>query len=85
MQQDLDRYASDLPGQATAYYYGYVQLRAIRTQAEVALGQRFDLMAFNDFVVTQGVVPPAILKRSVMDEFVPAQRKAKTGAAGNLQ
>ena len=72
-QQEIDRYAFDSPGQATSYYYGYVQLRSIRTQAEIALGKRFDLMAFNDFVLDQGLLPPKLLKQAVMNEFVPGQ------------
>lgn len=73
-QQEIDRYAFDAPGQATSYYYGYVQLGAVRMQAEIALGGRFDPMAFNDFVLDQGLIPPDLLKQAVANEFVPAQR-----------
>jgi hypothetical protein len=72
-QQEVDRYAFNDPGQATAYYYGYVQLRSTRTLAQLALGRKFNLMAFNDFVLDQGLLPPKLLKRAVMNEFVPAQ------------
>ena len=72
-QQEIDRYAFDSPGQATSYYYGYVQLRSIRTLTEIALGKKFNLMAFNDFVLDQGLLPPRLLKQAVMNEFVPAQ------------
>ena len=72
-QQEVDRYAFDAPGQATSYYYGLVQLEATRLQTEIALGKRFDLMAFNDFVLDQGLIPPKLLKQAVMSEFVPAQ------------
>ncbi|WP_374350523.1 DUF885 domain-containing protein [Chitinimonas sp.] len=72
-QQEADRYAFRDPGQATAYYYGYVQLRSLRQQTEIALGKRFNLRAFNDFVIAQGLLPPALLKKAVMEEFVPAQ------------
>lgn len=73
-QQEVDRYAFNDPGQATAYYYGYVQLRSIRTLAELALGSTFSLKSFNDFVLDQGLLPPTLLKQAVMSEFVPAQR-----------
>jgi uncharacterized protein (DUF885 family) len=69
-QQEVDRYVFDSPGQATAYYYGYLQLRSLRTRAEVALGRQFDLMAFNDFIVAQGLLPPRLLEQAVMEEFV---------------
>lgn len=72
-QQEIDRYAFDAPGQATSYYFGYVKLRAIRMQTEIALGSRFDLMAFDDFVIDQGLIPPKLLQQAVMEEFVPAQ------------
>jgi uncharacterized protein (DUF885 family) len=69
-QQEVDRYAFESPGQATAYYYGYLKLRSLRTRAEVALGRQFDLMAFNDFIVAQGLLPPRVLEQAVMEEFV---------------
>lgn len=72
-QQEIDRYAFDAPGQATSYYFGYVKLRSIRMQVEIALGSRFDLMAFNDFVLDQGLIPPKLLQQALMSEFVPAQ------------
>lgn len=72
-QQEIDRYAFKDPGQATAYYYGYVQLRSLRTQTELALGKHFRLMAFNDFIISQGLLPPSLLRQAVMDEFVPEQ------------
>jgi uncharacterized protein (DUF885 family) len=63
-----------MPGQATAYYYGYVKLRALKTQAEIALGDRFSLKAFNDFIIAQGILPPALMKQAVLEEFIPAQQ-----------
>jgi uncharacterized protein (DUF885 family) len=79
-QQEVDRYAFDSPGQATAYYYGYLQLRSLRTRAEVALGRQFDLMAFNDFIVAQGLLPPRVLEQAVMEEFVRERGGGKTAA-----
>lgn len=74
-QNEIERYTYRIPGQATAYYYGYAKLQSLRTQAEVALRERFDQQAFHDFVLAQGLLPPALLKAAVMEEFVPAQRK----------
>ena len=79
-QQEVDRYAFDSPGQATAYYYGYLQLRSLRTRAEIALGRQFDLMAFNDFIVAQGLLPPRVLEQAVMEEFVRERSGGKTAA-----
>ena len=73
-QNEIERYTYRIPGQATAYYYGYTKLQALRTQTELALRDDFDQQAFHDFVLAQGLLPPDILKAAVMEEFVPAQR-----------
>ncbi len=73
--QEMQRYTFRAPGQATSYFYGYQRLMEIRQAAEVALRTRFDRQAFNDFVLSQGLVPPAVLRKAVMEEFVPAQGK----------
>ncbi len=73
--QEMQRYTFRSPGQATSYFYGYQRLMETRQAAEVALRKKFDRMAFNDFVLSQGLVPPTLLRKAVMEEFVPAQRK----------
>lgn len=73
-QSEVDRYSYRMPGQATSYYYGYVKLEALKTLAEIALGDRFDLQAFNDFVIAQGILPPELMKQAVMEDFIPAQK-----------
>ncbi len=73
-QNEVERYTYRMPGQATAYFYGYTKLQALRTQTELALRDDFDHQAFHDFVLAQGMLPPDILKQAVMDEFVPRQR-----------
>ena len=72
-QNEIERYTYRMPGQATAYYYGYNKMQALRTQVEVKLQGAFDQQAFHDFVLDQGMLPPDILKASVMEEFVPSQ------------
>ena len=72
-QTEIERYTYRMPGQATAYYYGYNKMQALRTQVELKLQDRFDQQAFHDFVLDQGMLPPDILKASVMEEFVPSQ------------
>jgi len=72
-QEEVDRYAFWAPGQATSYYYGFQKLRALRTRLELALGPRFDAGRFHDFVIAQGLLPPPILERAVMEQFVPGQ------------
>jgi len=73
--QEVQRYTFRSPGQATSYFYGYQRLMETREAAEVALRKKFDRQAFNDFVLSQGLVPPALLRKAVMQEFVPAQNR----------
>jgi len=72
-QNEIERYTYRIPGQATAYYYGYGKMQALRAQTELKLRDKFDQQAFHDFVLAQGLLPPEILKDAVMSEFVPSQ------------
>jgi uncharacterized protein (DUF885 family) len=69
-QQEVDRYSFRAPGQATSYFYGYQRLLQTRQKAELALRDKFDRKAFNDFVLSQGLLPPNLLEKAVMEEFV---------------
>jgi hypothetical protein len=71
-EQELERYTTDDPGQATSYFTGYTRMLELRADVERVLGGRFDRKAFNDFIVGQGLVPPALLRKAVFEEFVPA-------------
>ena len=71
-RQEIDRYTFLAPGQATSYFVGYVRLLETRAAAQLALGERFDRLAFNDFVLSRGLVPPRLLAKAVLEEFVPA-------------
>jgi hypothetical protein len=73
--QEVERYTFRAPGQATAYFYGYIKLMELRTATEVTLGPKFDRQAFNDFVISQGMLPPNLLAKAVREEFIPAQQK----------
>lgn len=73
--QEVDRYTFRSPGQATAYFYGYTRLMELRTATEIALGAKFDRQAFNDFLINQGLLPPALLAQAVREQFIPAQLK----------
>ncbi len=73
-QNEVERYTYRMPGQATAYYYGYNKMQALRTQTELQLREDFDQKAYHDFILAQGMLPPNILRDAVMNEFVPSQR-----------
>lgn len=70
---EADRYAFLAPGQATSYYYGYRNLKRLRTEVEMALGDRFNQLKYHDFLLKQGLLPPELLRQAVLQEFVPAQ------------
>lgn len=74
-RQELDRYTFNSPGQATAYFYGYMRLQQLRLETELALGSRFDRKAFNDFVIGQGLLPPEQLAEAVHTQFIPQYAK----------
>lgn len=70
---EVDRYAT-WPGQALGYEVGHQEINRQRERAKAALGERFDLKAFNDTVVIGGNVPLDVLAKNV-DEYI-ARAKA---------
>lgn len=74
-QNEVERYTYRMPGQATAYYYGYGKMQSLRAQTELKLRDDFNQQAFHDFILDQGMLPPHILKDAVMNEFVPSQTR----------
>jgi uncharacterized protein (DUF885 family) len=74
--QEVERYTFRAPGQATAYFCGYTRLMELRAEAERILGPRFDRRAFHDFVLAQGLLPPALLRKAVMEDMIPKRKAA---------
>ncbi|MBJ7575704.1 DUF885 domain-containing protein [Luteimonas sp. MC1828] len=74
-RQEIDRYTFNAPGQAGAYFYGYTRILELRMETELALGARFDRLAFNNFLLDQGLLPPDQLAEAVRTQFIPAQAK----------
>lgn len=70
--EEVDRFTFRMPGQAVSYYDGYTRLLQIRHDAEQALGPRFNAQKFHDFILSQGLLPPSLLRKAVMTEFVRA-------------
>lgn len=68
--QEVDRYTFRAPGQATSYYVGFINLRAMRIEAELAMGSRFKQREFHDFILKQGLLPPTLLRKAVMEGYV---------------
>ena len=70
---EVERYTFRAPGQATSYFYGYTRLLALRKDVEAKMGKKFDAMKFHDFILSQGLLPPDLLRKAVMDQFVAGQ------------
>ena len=65
---EVDRYCS-WPGQACGYKVGHSEINRQRERAKSAVGQRYDLKAFNDSVLLGGNVPLDVLAKNV-DEYI---------------
>jgi hypothetical protein len=72
-QQEVERYTYRAPGQANSYFYGYTKLIALRKDVEAALGPKFNQQKFHDFILAQGLLPPDLMRKAVMEDFVPKQ------------
>jgi uncharacterized protein (DUF885 family) len=73
-KEEVERFTFRSPGQANSYFYGYTRLLALRKETEAALGAKFDQKKFHDFLLSQGLLPPDLMRRAVLDEFVVSQR-----------
>ena len=67
---EADRYSFLMPGQATSYYFGYMNLMRLRTEVEIVLGNDFNQREFHDFILEQGLLPPDLLREAVLQRFV---------------
>jgi len=61
---EIDRYAA-VPGQATSYLLGSLEIQRLRARAERLLGDRFDIKAFHDRVLENGTVTLPMLATSI--------------------
>ena len=73
-KEEADRFAFRMPGQATSYYFGYHNFMTMRGAAEVALGPKFNRQKFNDFILSEGLLPPSLMQKAVDEEFIPSQK-----------
>ena len=72
-ETEVERYTFRSPGQANSYFYGYTKLLQLRKDTEGKLGAKFDQKKFHDFILAQGLLPPDLMRKAVMEDFVPSQ------------
>lgn len=61
---EVDRYIA-VPGQATSYLLGALEIWRLRDWAEVKLGDNFDIRLFHDRVLEDGAVPLGQLEQKI--------------------
>jgi uncharacterized protein (DUF885 family) len=76
---EIERYLVN-PGQALAYKVGMLKILELRERARAELGERFDIRAFHNQVLTNGAMPLAILEQ-VIDAWIAQTRAAAPAAA----
>jgi prolyl oligopeptidase len=69
---EIDRYIGN-PGQALAYKIGQLKISELRSEAEQALGDEFDIRAFHDELLGAGALPLDVLETR-MDRWLDEQR-----------
>jgi Bacterial protein of unknown function (DUF885) len=67
--EEVERFTFRMPGQAVSYFDGMTRLLEIRQAAEKAMGPKFDVLKFHDFILSQGLLPPAVLRKAVMENL----------------
>ena len=73
-KEEVERFTFRSPGQANSYFYGYTRLLSLRKETEAALGAKFNPKRFHDFILGQGLLPPELIRKAVLNDFVPSQR-----------
>ncbi len=68
---EIERYMA-IPGQALSYKIGQLKILQLRSKAEKALGDKFDIRAFHNEVLNAGCLPLSVLEMK-MDRWIAAQ------------
>jgi len=65
IQNDINRYIS-WPGQANSYMLGMLEIRRLRTLAEVELGEQFDIRDFHDQILQNGSMTLPMTEKAIL-------------------
>lgn len=69
---EAERYMA-IPGQALAYKVGQMKIRELRTRAEKALGDKFDVREFHDQILKDGSLPMSVLDAKI-DRWIASKK-----------
>jgi uncharacterized protein (DUF885 family) len=72
VRTETDRYIA-WPGQALAYKIGELKIKELRSKAEKSLGEKFDIRAFHDALLSEGTLTLPLLEKRV-DRFIAEQK-----------
>jgi uncharacterized protein (DUF885 family) len=80
---EVDRYIT-WPGQAVAYKIGQREILSLRDEAKQKLGDRFDIKAFHDAVLSNGAVALPVLREEV-EAYIAQVQAAPQGSPVRAQ
>jgi uncharacterized protein (DUF885 family) len=69
---EIERYIV-MPGQATAYKVGMMELLRLRNEAQQALDDKFDIRDFHDVILRDGALPLTAIREQVMKYIAEKQ------------
>lgn len=81
---EIDRYIVD-PGQSCAYKIGELRILELRKKAREALGDKFDLKAFHEWIVGSGPMPLHLLEELVMEKLNNDEPRGEVAAGDPLE
>jgi uncharacterized protein (DUF885 family) len=71
---EVERYMA-IPGQALSYKVGQLKILELRHKAEQTLGDKFDLKAFHDQMLTSGSLPLAVMEAKI-NSWIASQQQS---------
>lgn len=76
IENEVDRYITN-PGGVSCYKIGELKIRELRTYAEKELGEKFDIRAFHDEVLSGGQLPLDLLEKRIRGWVAGRKPKAR--------